>query len=854
MPGEKNPLGKAGVVSRHKTFFLGLLAGALVGAAFAAGYGWRHSSLPTLIFTAIVPLAAVTFAIGVAATGSWARLPGIRYRVKERSGNPPPNPAAHPTPDSVRCLLDSAFDGMVIVQAGVCRESNRILESMLGFSREELRGKPLADLFTAREAGIVETIAETRGVEEKTALTSNGREITVEVQKRDYPEAGPGARVVSVRDISARRQSEAALHKSEEHLRTVIAYSPLVLFAFDSEGIFTLAEGRGLELLGLESDKVVGRSVRDKLGHLPEVRDAVERALRGETVTLTLPISGLVFETHCRPICGADGQVVEVIGTAMDVTKRERAEEELRTSRENLATVISNAPIVLFALNRKGVFTLCEGKGLESIGLKPGETMGVAAADLFVDSPAILDNIARALAGEAFTATVEYHERVFETHYRPVIKGFGEITGVIGVAMDITGRRQAENALKRSEDHLQQIQKMEAIGRVAAGVAHDFNNLLTTITGYCDMLSSGLEPEDVRVKHVENILGAAERATTVTRQLLAFSRNQILNPKEMNLNAVVKSLDKILRRLLREDVEMVTLLDPNLKPVKADPGQIEQVLLNLAMNARDAMPNGGQMSVETANVWMDGVFTRSQLNLPPGPYSMLRVSDTGVGMDAEMIKHVFEPFYTTKMEDVGSGLGLATVYGIVKQSGGNIWVDSTLGQGTSFRVYLPQIPVANAATVPAPARPQVKGAETVLLVEDEEAVRTLIKEILGMHGFSVLEARDGGEAVLISERYEGFIDLLLTDMVMDNMSGRQLAERLHPMRPEMRLLYISGYANEGMLTGREGEMSGAFLAKPFTPKTLVMKVREILKTPLGDDAPVFGRMPAILPDKRILKG
>ncbi len=806
---------------------------------FALGYWIRGLGMPPMAFIAVIPLALATLAWGTVAKNSQA--------LKEKN--------------SVRCLLDSAFDGMVITANGICLESNLALENLIGLSRAELRGKRLQDLLTRKDGADIlgdPTSSETESLE-ATARSGTRGEVPVEIQVRPYPEAGPDARVVTVRDITSRKQSEEALRKSEEHLRTVITHSSLVLFAFNREGVFTLVEGRGLELLGLDPGEVEGRPVVEMLGRFPEVREVLKKALSGEELTSTVHLSGKVLEIHCRPLCDTEGRFFEVIGTAIDVTERERVEEELRRSRENLATVISNAPLVLFALNRKGVFTLCEGKGLESIGLKPGQAEGLAAVDLFGDTPVIIDNIARALAGEAFTSTVDYHGRVFETHYRPVFKGFGEINGVIGVGMDITGRRRAEEALRRSEDHLQQIQRMEAISRVAGGVAHDFNNLLTTITGYCDMLSTGMEQDDARAKHVDNILSAAEKATTLTRQLLAFSRNQILNPKEINLNEVVKGLDKMLRRLLREDVELVTVLEPNLKPVKADPAQIEQVLLNLAMNARDAMPNGGLLSLETANVWLDGVFARSQLNLPTGPYTLLRVSDTGIGMDSEMIKHVFEPFYTTKEEGGGSGLGLATVYGILKQSGGNVWVDTVPGQGTTFRIYLPQIPAPSGVTaLLAPARPRVKGSETVLLVEDEEAVRTLIREILTMHGFTVLEARDGGEAVLISERHDGVIDLLLTDMVMDNMSGRQLAENLRPMRPEMRLLYISGYANGGAVSRQEGEAQGEFLAKPFTPKTLVMKVRQIL-TASVENNPTMRQHPSsqpatISPDKRLSLG
>jgi CheY-like chemotaxis protein len=327
--------------------------------------------------------------------------------------------------------------------------------------------------------------------------------------------------------------------------------------------------------------------------------------------------------------------------------------------------------------------------------------------------------------------------------------------------------------------------------------------------------------------------------------LLAFSRKQVLSPKAMNLNKAMGEMDKMIRRLIREDIELVTVLDPRLGEVWADPGQMEQVVLNLALNARDAMPRGGQLTIETGNVELDGVTARSELFLVPGPYVMVAVSDTGMGMDEEVKSHLFEPFFTTK-EGGGQGLGLSAVYGIVKQSGGTLVVESGVGKGTTIKVFLPRLGRDEAGGGMS-ERGSLKGVETVLLVEDEEAVRTLVREILRMHGYEVLEARHGGEAILISQRHQGPIHLLLTDMVMANMSGKELAEHLRPLRPEMHVLFISGYSEEqlggmggraslpGEASYRDGAggfgsaMADAFLPKPFSPKTLAGKVREVLE-------------------------
>ena len=538
------------------------------------------------------------------------------------------------------------------------------------------------------------------------------------------------------------------------------------------------------------------------------------------------------------------------MGLAVDVTERRRAEEDLRKSKEHLRTVISNAPIVLFALDAKGAFTLCEGRGLEALGLKPGEVVGKSAFEIYRHAPQVRMNIRRALSGEEFTSTAEMDGLWFETYFSPVFKGYDEVAGVIGVGINITDRRRAEDALRRSEEQLRHSRKMEAIGRVAGGVAHDFNNLLTAITGYAEILLSGPAGSfgsqgdgQSQRKSLEEIRNAADRATALTRQLLAFSRKQVLSPKALNLNLLVGEMDKMLRRLIREDVELVTVLEPNLGQVRADPGQMEQVILNLALNARDAMPGGGQVSLETANVELEGTYARGELFLVPGSYVMISVSDTGMGMDEEVKAHLFEPFFTTKEGGKGQGLGLSAVYGIVKQSGGTIAVESEKGRGTTFKVFLPRVDKEAVPAFTAAPSEFLKGVETVLLVEDEEAVRTLVREILLMHGYNVLEARQGGEAILISQRHDGPIHLLLTDIVMANMSGKELAEHLKPLRPEMRVLFISGYSEESVLTGPGGFKPGfpaepgregasaytdAFLAKPFTPKTLATKVREVL--------------------------
>ena len=386
---------------------------------------------------------------------------------------------------------------------------------------------------------------------------------------------------------------------------------------------------------------------------------------------------------------------------------------------------------------------------------------------------------------------------------------------------------------KRLEDQLLQAQKLEAIGSLAGGLAHDFNNILTAITGYSELSLRRLGEEDPIRKNIQEIYKASQRAGDLTRQLLAFSRKQVMQPRVLNLNGIISNMERMLRRLLGEDIELATRLESKGVQVKVDEGQIEQVIMNLAVNARDAMPNGGKLTIETDVTTLGEDAAQRLLGLGAGPYVRLTVSDTGSGMDAEVRGKIFEPFFTTKQRGKGTGLGLATVYGIVKQSGGHIAVASEPEKGSTFQVYLPQAAgeiSAAAREKPAPA-PSAQGSETILLVEDEEAVRDLLREVLQGKGYRVLEARDGFEALRLSTGHSGSIDLLLTDVIMPKMNGRELAERLKPERPKTKVLYMSGYTDNAIVHRGVLEDGTAFLQKPFTPETLAQKVREILDKP-----------------------
>src|SRR5580693_4683898 len=505
---------------------------------------------------------------------------------------------------------------------------------------------------------------------------------------------------------------------------------------------------------------------------------------------------------------------------------RKRAEEKIRESEARLRVLVEQLPAVLWTVGKDLCFTSALGAGLTRLGLKPNQIVGVSLFDYFETSdPAFLPIAAhrRAIAGEPTTFHVEWKGGSYTCHVEPLRTAEGELQGAICMALDITDRRQLE-------EQLRQAQKMEAVGRLAGGIAHDFNNLLMVIQGYADLMTERLAEGDPLRRNAEQIQTASQRATSLTRQLLAFSRKQMLAPKVLNVQSVVAEMEKILRRLIGEDIQLETSSAPDLGLIKADRSQIEQVILNLAVNARDAMPQGGRLTIETANVELDSSYSHPPAVLSPGRYVMLAVTDNGCGMDAETQAHVFEPFFTTKEKGKGTGLGLATVYGIVKQSGGYVWVYSEPGRGTSFKIYLPMVETSEepGRDSRTGVRPTHRGTETILLVEDEKGVRELAREYLEMSGYTVIEAEDGHTALELASMHAGTIHLLMTDVVMPGISGRELAERVKRLRAKINVLYMSGYTDQAVVHHGILDMDAVLLQKPFTLATLSSKLREIL--------------------------
>ena len=530
-----------------------------------------------------------------------------------------------------------------------------------------------------------------------------------------------------------------------------------------------------------------------------------------------------------------NGYLVRLWGAQNEITRLKAAEQELRDSQERLASALRGGDLDLWDYDlRTNQVTFNQHWG-QALGYTREEVCAWTKLDFWTslvhpeDLAAMRQSLIDHLRGGNLFFRTEFRLQTKSGAWK-WISASGQVVErtpegralrAIGVHKDVTAHKQLEEQLHQS-------QKMEAIGRLAGGIAHDFNNLLTVMSGYTALSLATLRPGDPLLSNLTEVKRAAERAASLTQQLLAFSRKQILQPRVLDLNEVVAHTDRMLRRLIGEHIELSIVLTPDLWRIKADPHQLGQILVNLAVNARDAMPEHGCLTIETANVQIDSTYAENHA-VAPGPYVMLAVSDTGCGMDADTLSNIFEPFFTTKETGMGTGLGLATVYGIVKQSGGHIWVYSELTHGTTFKVYLPRTSAPGEVLAePSPAAKLPRGNEAILLVEDDSHVRQLAADILNSYGYCVVEAANGQEALTYCQNSAFQIDLLVTDVIMPTMSGRHLVEEVKKLRPQLPTLYMSGYTEDAIVRHGVLEQGAAFLSKPFGPEVLVQHVRRLL--------------------------
>jgi len=642
-------------------------------------------------------------------------------------------------------------------------------------------------------------------------------------------------RVWSFRDITDLKRAEDELRRSEERFRALIEnISDSILIVDPESTVLYVASASSSgymphEMIGrsafehvVAEDQTLARAIFDSVAERPASRATVELRVQHRDGSIR------VVEVTAHNLLDHPA-VAGIIVVSHDITERKQVEEALQIQRTYFAELFESAPEAIVLLDENDRILQANHEFTRVFGYTREEAVGrttqelLASDDVAEEARAITE---RVLAGEKVSLETVRRRKdgtmIQVSILGTPIQAVGEPVRVYGIYRDITER-------KRLEEQLRQSQRIEAVGRLAGGVAHDFNNLLTAIKGHTEMLLEELGPDSPHRPDLEEIDKAAERATSLTRQLLAFSRKQLLQPRILDLNDLIRDMERMLRRLIGEDIELVTVLDPALGRVKADPGQLEQVLLNLVVNSRDAMPKGGRIVIETRNAELRDTETRRHAGAETGRYVQLAVSDTGCGMDPEIQARIFEPFFTTKEPGKGTGLGLSTVYGIVKQSGGHIWFYSEVDQGTTFKVFLPvvdDVPETLPAK-PAPALP-VSGGGTILLVEDEDSVRALAHRILELRGYTVLAAKTGTEALQLSERHEGRIDLLVTDVVMPGIGGRELAERLVASRPGVRVLFMSGYTEDDVLRRGVLDAGAPFLEKPFSPTAFAQKVREVL--------------------------
>ncbi|HZM70033.1 MAG TPA: PAS domain S-box protein [Candidatus Cryosericum sp.] len=653
----------------------------------------------------------------------------------------------------------------------------------------------------------------------------------------------------------------AVLERERQKLSAIVNHADAAFLVFDASFRLVWANSLFSQRYGGGEVEPKDREAVAPLRIAPAIGSECSVVLGGAEHSATCPVhrafaSGNVAHSEMKflvggrerdiyatamPIRSTSGAVEEALVMLQDVSDLEvlrRSQADLRASEERFRSIFENTSAGMAAVGLDGTLLQVNPAFCRFLGMEESELSGRDLADItHPDDRLSARRLFASDPGAAPTASLTEMRYIRKdgstawglTSATRLRDAAGRPSCAVALVQDVEERKQTEEALRRSEEQLRQSQKIEAIGRLAGGVAHDFNNLLTVITGRCALLLRRPEGAGPVRSEIEVIRDTAERAATLTRQLLAFSRKQMLVPRVVDVNTIVAEMEPMLRRLIGEDLRLASSLRPDLGRVRVDPGQLEQIIMNLAINARDAMPHGGRLTIDTDNEILTADSHFNDVQVVPGRYVLLAVTDTGIGMDAATRARIFEPFFTTKAPGTGTGLGLSTVYGIVKQSGGYIFVESEPNQGAIFKIYLPRVDgSAEQDQTSAPDDIAPRGTGTILLVEDEEVVRNLTREILEHVGYTVLSASGAAEARALCQSHDGPIQLLLADVVMPEMGGRELAMALAPLRPEMRVLYMSGYTDNAAILHGVAESGSAFLQKPFTPAGLAHKVREVL--------------------------
>jgi PAS domain S-box-containing protein len=753
-----------------------------------------------------------------------------------------------------RLIIDNALDAVVSMNSsGIITDWSPQAERMFGWSRAEAMGRQMSETIIpeqyrqAHEKGLAKFLTTGEGPVlnkriEISAMSRDGREFPVELAISPAKVGREWTFSAFIRDLSEQKTALEALKIGEQRYRQLFQNIPVGLYQSTPDGQFIDVNPAMVAMLGYWNRDTLLATPATELYANPADRRRWITQRAGDVRLLDLIVQlrradgSLIWvkdTTHVKR--GLRGEATLYEGVLEDITDRVEAEHALQANERRLIQILEAAPLGILVSDETGriVFANAGAQTFFGKGIVPRAEAGdvaqtfrayLAGTDQLY--PVEKMPLTRALAGEESSVDdIEVHQEkgVISLHVQgaPLLDNQRNVVGAVVAFFDTTEKRSLEAQLRQSS-------KMEAVGQLAGGVAHDFNNLLTVIMSYSAMLLDQLDPAGSTHEDVQEIAAAADRAAGLTRQLLAFSRQQVMQPRVMSINDVIVDIEKMLRRLIGEDVELVTSLDPELADVNADRGQVEQVLMNLVVNARDAMPTGGRLTITTSNSQLSSDSGTGTLHPRDGSYVMLAVGDTGTGMTREVQQRLFDPFFTTKDQGRGTGLGLSTVYGIVKQSGGEIYVYSEIGQGSTFKVYFPRINSSEKREDEVKPEELARGTETVLLVEDDSNLRQLISRVLGGCGYTVLVANGGVEALAIADDPAILIDAVITDVVMPGMNGRELVEKLMAVRPGIGSLLMSGYTDDDVL--RRGVLQGEtfFLQKPFTPDQLSRKVRQVL--------------------------